>query len=129
MFVLYNTEKIRLAYELKHNFKRENQANLLMITEGRKWHYLAVKSVPALFRGITANHNGAFNCLTCFHPYSTEKNLKNHERICKDHDCCYVEMPNEGNKILKCHYGENSLKVPVIIYAELECFLEKMHPC
>ena len=31
LFVPYNTEKIRLAYTSKHNFKRENQVILLMI--------------------------------------------------------------------------------------------------
>ena len=38
-------------------------------------------------------------------------------------------MPDEGTKILKYHYGENSLKAPFVIYADLECLLEKMHPC
>ena len=36
-------------------------------------------------------------------------------------------MLNEDNKILKYNYGEKSLKVPFIIYADLECLLEKMH--
>ena len=45
LFVPYNTEKIRLAYKSKYNFKRENQVILLMITDGKKWHYLAVKSL------------------------------------------------------------------------------------
>ena len=36
-------------------------------------------------------------------------------------------MPNEGNKILKCNYGEKSLKAPFMIYADLECLLEKMN--
>ena len=36
LFVLYNTEKIRLAYKSKYNFKRENQVILLMITDGKK---------------------------------------------------------------------------------------------
>ena len=38
-------------------------------------------------------------------------------------------MPDEDNKILKYYYGDKSLKVPAIIYADLECFLEKMHSC
>ena len=38
-------------------------------------------------------------------------------------------MPNEDNKILKYNYGEKSLKAPFIIYADLECLLEKMHSC
>ena len=38
-------------------------------------------------------------------------------------------MPKEDNKILKYNYGEKSLKAPFIIYADLECLLEKMHSC
>ena len=38
-------------------------------------------------------------------------------------------MPNDHKRILKYNYGEKSLKVPVIIYADLECLLEKMHLC
>ena len=44
LFVSYNTEKVRLAYKSKYNFKRENQVILLMISDGKKWHYLTVKS-------------------------------------------------------------------------------------
>ena len=43
LYVPHNTEKIRNAYKSKHNLNRENQAILLMITVGKKWHYLAVK--------------------------------------------------------------------------------------
>ena len=35
LFAPYNSEKIRLAYKSKHNFKRENQVILLMITDGK----------------------------------------------------------------------------------------------
>ena len=34
-------------------------------------------------------------------------------------------MPNEDNKILKYIPGDKSLKVPFIIYADLECLLKK----
>ena len=101
LFVPHNTEKIRLAYKSKHNFKRENQVILLMITDGKKWHYLAVKSFSALLRGITSNHKGVFYCLNCFHSYSTKETLKKHEKVCHDHNYYFVEMPNDNNKILK----------------------------
>ena len=35
-------------------------------------------------------------------------------------------MPSEDNKILKYNSREKSLKVPFIIYADLECFLQKI---
>ena len=44
LFVPYNTKQIRLAYKSKYNYKRDNQVILLMITDGEKWHYLAVKN-------------------------------------------------------------------------------------
>ena len=47
-----------------------------MISDGNKWHYLAVKSVSALLRGITSNHDGDFYCLNCFRSYSNEKKKK-----------------------------------------------------
>ena len=49
----YSTEKIRLAYKSKHDFKRENQVILLMITDCKKWHYLTVKRLSALLKGIS----------------------------------------------------------------------------
>ena len=80
---------MRYAYKSKYNLKRENQAILLMITDGEKSNYLAVKSLSALLRGITSNDNGDFYCLNHFCSYTT-KELKN---VCKNHDYCYVEMP------------------------------------
>ena len=38
-------------------------------------------------------------------------------------------MPNEDNIILKNSHGEKSLKALFMIYADLECLLEKIHSC
>ena len=111
----HNTEKIKHVYKSKDNLTCEDQVILLMITDGEKWHYLAVKSLSALFRGIKSNHKEDFNCLKCFHSYSTENKLKKQKKICENHDYCYVEMPEEDNKILKYNQGEKSMKVPFII--------------
>ena len=72
LYVPQNTEKICHAYKSKHNLTRENQVILLMITDGKKWHYLAVKSLSALIRGTTGNNHGDFYCLNCFRAYTTE---------------------------------------------------------
>ena len=100
-----------------------------MMTDGEKWHYLAVKSLSAFFRGIAGSNNGDSYCLNCFQSYATENKLKKHKKVCKNHDYCYVKMPEEYNKILKYNEGEKSMKVPFIIYADLECLLEKMNTC
>ena len=73
LYVPHNTKKICHAYKSKYNLTRENQVILLMITDGEKWHHLAVTSLSRLLRGITSNNNGDFYCLNCFRPYTTEK--------------------------------------------------------
>ena len=100
-----------------------------MITDGKKRHYLSLKSLPALLRGITLNRNGDFCCLNCFHLYSTKNELRKHEKVCNDHGYCYVEMPDEDNKILKYNHEEKSMEAPFIIYTDLEFLLKKMHSC
>ena len=38
-------------------------------------------------------------------------------------------MPEKDNKILKYNHGEKSMKVPFVIYADLEPLFEKMNTC
>ena len=58
-----------------------------------------------------------------------KRKTQKHEKVCKDHDYCYVEMPDEDNKILKFNHREKSMRVPFIINADLECLLKEMHSC
>ena len=129
LYVPHNTEKICHAYKSKYNLTPENQVILLMITDGKKWHYVAVTSLSKLLRGITSNHNGDFYCLDCFRAYTTENKLESHKTVCENHDYCCVEMPNEDNKILKYSHREKCMKALFIIYADLESLLEKMETC
>ena len=57
------------------------------------------------------------------------KTLKNYYNVYINHDYCYAEMPKEHNKIWKYNLGEMPIKVPFIIYADLESLLEKMSSC
>ena len=61
--------------------------------------------------------------------YSTENKLKKDKNLCENHDYCYVETPKENNEILKYNRGEKSMKVPFIIYTDLESLLQRMNTC
>ena len=96
-----------------------------MITDDdNRWHYLAVKILPALLRGTTSDHHGDFYCLNCFHSYRTLDKLKKHERVRSNHDYCCIDMSNKHEKI-KYLSGEKSLKVLFIVDADLECLFKK----
>ena len=94
-----------------------------MITDGEKWLHLAVKKLSAFFRGITSNNNEEFYFINCLHSDRLENKLKKICNVCKNCDYCYVEMPEENNEILEYNHGENSMKVPFIIYADLKFML------
>ena len=100
LHVPHNTKEIKHAYKSKHNLKSETQVILLMITDGEKWHYLAVKKLSTLLKGITSKHTGAVYCLNCFQSYTSENKLKKHKNVCENY-YYYVEIPKEDNKILK----------------------------
>ena len=48
-----------------------------MITDNKKWHYLFVKRLSALLKGITSKHVRDFYCLNCIYSFTTENALKN----------------------------------------------------
>ena len=128
LYVQHNTKEIRHAYKSKFNLTREHQIILLMISDGEKWHYLCVKKLSALLRGITSNHNGDFYCMNCFKPFRTKSKLEIHKKISENHDYCYVQMPNDKTKVLEYKHGHKYLRLPFIIYSDHECLLEKTNP-
>ena len=129
LYVPNNTKEINIAYKSKNNLTQKRQIILLMISDGQKWHYLVVKNLSRLLRGITSNHKEDFYCLDCFPSYRTENKLEAHKKIFENHDYCHVEMPTKNNNIIKYNHGEKSMKLPFVIYADLECLLEKMSTC
>ena len=129
LYIPHNTKKIQLAYRSKYNLIYDRQIILLMISDGEKWHYLVVKNLSGLFKGIVSNHYGDFYCLNCFHYYRTKIKLEAHKKICESHDYCHVEMRSKDNNIIKYNHGEKSMKLAFLIYADLECLLEKMCTC
>ena len=38
-------------------------------------------------------------------------------------------MPTKDNNIIKYNQGEKSIKLPFVVYADLECLLVKMSTC
>ena len=63
-----NNNKIALnisfvvAYRSEYNNEHKKQVILLMITDGKKLHYLAVTNLFALLQRKSSNHGGDFYC-------------------------------------------------------------------
>ena len=81
LYIPHNTEKIQLAYRSKNNLTYNKQVILLMITDGENWHYLVLKTLSGLLKGITSTHMKDFYCVNCFHSYRTKSKLESHKNM------------------------------------------------
>ena len=101
-----------------------------MISNGDKqWHYLAVKRLSVLLKEIASKHHGDFSCPNCLHSFTTKNKLESDKKICENKDFCNVIMPSENTKILEFNQYQKPDKAPFIIYADLECIIEKIDGC
>ena len=125
--ILYaKKEKVYLVYVSKHNSNGEKQVILLMIPNGKRWHYLAVKILPAFLRGIMSKHLGDFYCLNCLHSFATESKFESHIKVYENIDFCNVVMPSEDAKILKFNQYQKSdkaLYTGILVWAPKKFFL------
>ena len=117
-------QKKYILHKQKYNNKPKKQATLLMIGDGKKYHYLTVTNSSVLLQGNSPDHRGVFYCLNCFNSYSTKNKLTEHEEICNIHDSCRIEMPDWVNKTIKYNPGKKSLKTPCSFFLDLECILK-----
>ena len=53
-----------------------------MIPDGEGQHYIAVKNLLPLLRGITSKHNG--DCLNCHHSLTSKHKFESNQKVCKE---------------------------------------------
>ena len=58
-----------------------------------------------------------------------EQEIESYKKVCENKDFCSVTMPSEDTKILEFNQYQKSDKAPFIIYADLECIIEKIDGC
>ena len=120
--------KITILRRSDENTSRSKVVNLLLITDGEKRHYTAIKSLLRLLSKENANSKRTYHyCPNCLQAFCTEKSRETHYANCMDHDFVKVEMPNrEEDKYVQYHDGQKQFKVPFIMYADFESILEPM---
>ena len=100
--------------------------NLLLISDETTQHYTIVKDLSRLVGSQTSNHDGKKHiCLNCLNVFHSEKSLKSHQEYCLNNESVKIIMPEEGST-LKFSQFNKKLKVPFVIYADFECFTEKL---
>ena len=84
-----------------------------------------MKKLSALLRGITSKNDGDFYCLNSLHSFRTKNKFESYE----NKDLGNVNIPSGDTKILEFNQYQKSDEAPFIIYADLECIIEKIDGC
>ena len=102
----------------------ERSVNLMILEEGEKKHYVAIKSLERLLSKMNSKHNPKQHfCDNCLHGFKTQKSRDKHYDYCRSNESVRIEMPDK-DPIVSYSNGQHQFKVPFIMYADFESILE-----
>lgn len=91
------------------------------------YHFMWIKNLSRLLSKQVTNHNGQiFLCDRCLNYFHSELLLQKHTVDCSNLNKCRIEMPSDENKCIKFKNFQYQEMVPYVLYADLECILEKV---
>ena len=114
---------------LKFNSNRDKQVNFFNKFKRRKIALFCSQKIVSITKRNYIKNNGNFYCLNCLHSFRTKNKPELHKIACKNKDFCSIIMSSGDTKILKYDTYQKSDKAPFIIYADLECIIEKIQGC
>ncbi|XP_043267868.1 uncharacterized protein [Venturia canescens] len=109
--------------------KRGRHVNLLYIEneEGdRIGHFTLIKDLSRLVSSqLSSKNHKKYICARCLQYFSMESKLRAHELDCGKMNDCAIRLPAENDKWLEFTNHNRKERLPFIVYADLECVLEK----
>jgi len=118
-----------------HVSKQEGRAiDLLLLTDPNdpeKTHYVWIKDLARMLHKNSKYDHRKHPCRRCLHVFSSEALLKNHRNDCQGigEKPQRTEMPKEGQNMLKFTNHHKQIRVPCIIYADLEALNIPIEGC
>ena len=110
--------------------KFEDQMNLLLITKDEKKHYVLIKDFNAFRYNQSKHKERKHFCMYCLQCFSSVRILANHVNNCLTiNGAQAINMPKQGENILKFNNFHKQLPVPFVIYADFEAVTKKVQGC
>ena len=117
-------EENKQIYICRKGANYECIANLMLITEGNRKHYVVIKSLSRLLSSKNNKHNGTqYFCMNCLQGYSNESSRDEHFRYCANNEAVCIEI-SRRKPIVEYSDGQYQYKVPFIMYADFESILK-----
>ena len=100
-----------------------------MVSNGKKKHYTAIKSLSRLLSSENTRRKGKeYYCMNCLQGFYSVFSRNRHFEYCVDRDAVRVVMPSDNGKDNWLCYssGDKQFKVPFIMYADFESILKPL---
>ena len=105
----------------------EDQMNLLLITKDEKKHYVLIKDFNAFMYNQSKHKERKHFCMYCLQCFPSERISANHVSNCLTiNGAQAINMPKQGENILKFNNFHKQLPVPFVIYADFEAITKKV---
>ena len=125
----YEQETI-VPLRITERTQREHHVNLLWLTYEGKSHYCLIKDFNRFLSRTNKHSSQVYFCPYCLHGFYRETSLQEHKIYCSRHGVQRIELPVKGeNDLLEFRDFEKTLKVPFVIYADLETIVRKLDTC
>ncbi|XP_024888609.1 uncharacterized protein LOC112465332 [Temnothorax curvispinosus] len=110
--------------------KRDRHVNLLYLRDTlrgvNRGHFAWIKNLSRLVNSqLTAKRYAKHVCDRCLHYFYTRDKLIAHSVDCGRMNDCAVVLPNKSDKWLSFDNYVRKEQLPFVVYANLECFLER----
>jgi len=107
--------------------ERKDVVDLLLIANDSTNHYCLINNLSRLLSGqVSNNQESRLFCRRCLNGFRSKEALDEHKRYCNQHAAVRPEMPKPGMKLAFKNHNR-SLRVPFIVYADFESFIEPIH--
>ena len=108
----------------------EDQMHLLLIIKDEKKHYVLIKDFNIFMYNQSKHKERKHFCMYCLQCFSSERILANHVNNCLTiNGAQAINMPKQGENILKFNNFHKQLPVPFVIYADFEAITKKVQGC
>ncbi|XP_067208480.1 uncharacterized protein [Linepithema humile] len=123
---VFTTEDSKIIPLRLADDKKEKQVNLLYVRKNNDAHFACIKNLPRLVSSQMSMHKcKKYICDRCLHYFYTQEKLSAHSIDCGKIKDCAVVLPSEDKKWLTFHHYSWKERLPFVVYADLECTLEK----
>ncbi|XP_071640852.1 uncharacterized protein [Temnothorax longispinosus] len=110
----------------------DNHVNLLYMQDPQDnnvGHFAWIKHLSRLVSSQINKHGHTkYICDRCLHYFSSSDKLQSHTVECRKVNKCAIRLPSEDNKWLSFKNHSRKERLSFVVYADLECVLQKTQP-